>query len=48
LSVGLRGRSGTIDQTLAAFLATAVKSRCDIIVTGCVGCTDPLACAGKV
>jgi pilus assembly protein CpaF len=29
---------GTIDATLAAFLAAAVKSRCNIIVTGGVNC----------
>ena len=29
---------GTIDATLAAFLAAAVKSRCNIIVTGGVSC----------
>jgi Flp pilus assembly CpaF family ATPase len=31
-------RLGTIDATLAAFLAAAVKSRCNIIVTGGVNC----------
>jgi pilus assembly protein CpaF len=29
---------GTIDPTLAAFLAAAVKSRCNLIVTGEVDC----------
>jgi hypothetical protein len=32
---------GTIDATLAAFLAAAVKSRCNIIVTGGVNCGKP-------
>jgi hypothetical protein len=31
-------RLGTIDAALAAFLAAAVKSRCNIIVTGGVNC----------
>jgi pilus assembly protein CpaF len=29
---------GTVDSTLAAFLAAAVRSRCNIIITGAVDC----------
>ena len=32
---------GTVDGTVAAFLAAAVKSRCNIIVTGGVDCGKP-------
>ncbi len=40
---------GTLDQTLAAFLAAAVRARCNIIVTGGVnaGQDDPAARAGQ-
>jgi Flp pilus assembly CpaF family ATPase len=41
-------RLGTIDATLAAFLAAAVKSRCNIIVTGGVDCGKPTIRLGRL
>jgi Flp pilus assembly CpaF family ATPase len=37
-TLAILARLGTIDATLAAFLAAAVKSRCNIIITGGVNC----------
>jgi hypothetical protein len=37
-TLAMLARLGTIDATLAAFLAAAVKSRCNIIITGGVNC----------